>query len=194
MVIGYSYLVGDILHKAHILYLKNCKALCDKLICGVLTDKAVMEKKPKPILSFEDRLELIKAVKYVDVVIPQETYLATNNCNLIKPDILFENIGREEQSQNPGGKVIGDVWQINALAQNDKTERVGYQTQKPLELTNRIVNIMSNKNDLCFDPFCGSGTFPFSAKSLDRRYLGCDISDNAIQKCYERGLKIYNER
>ena len=52
MKIVYAYVCGDILHEGHLLFLENAKALGDKLIVGVLTDEAVMEKKARPALSF----------------------------------------------------------------------------------------------------------------------------------------------
>lgn len=98
----------------------------------------------------------------------------------------------KETYYNPKGKIMDDVWTIPMLGQNDKTERTGYSTQKPLALTDRIVKIMSNTNDLCFDPFCGAGTFCLSAKNLGRQYLGTDISPNAIKVCKQRGLETYD--
>ena len=83
---------------------------------------------------------------------------------------------------------MSDVWQVNMLGQNDKTERVGYQTQKPLELMDIIIKSSSNIGDLCLDPFCGSGTFCLSAKNLGRNYIGIDNSNIAVEKCKERGL------
>ncbi|HDM33021.1 MAG TPA: ADP-heptose synthase, partial [Deltaproteobacteria bacterium] len=77
MRLVYSYYVLDIVHRGHLLMMRNAKAIAGedgKLIVGILTDEAVMEKKPKPILSFEERMDLASAIKYVDVVVPQETY------------------------------------------------------------------------------------------------------------------------
>lgn len=71
--------------------LKNAKALGDKLIVGVLTDKAVMEKKPKPIFSFSKRIQLIQSLKFVDCAVPQKDYSPFNNIKSIKPDILIES-------------------------------------------------------------------------------------------------------
>ena len=51
--IVYAYVVADLLHVGHVLHLENSKALGDKLIVGVLTDKAVMEKKEKTNITFE---------------------------------------------------------------------------------------------------------------------------------------------
>ncbi len=89
--IVYAYVVADLLHVGHVLALENAKALGDKLIVGVLTDKAVMEKKPKPILSFSERMRLVKALKCVDVVVAQNDYSPINNLVSIIPDILMES-------------------------------------------------------------------------------------------------------
>ncbi len=62
MKIVYSYYVLDIVHKGHLLMMKNSKAIAGedgKLITGILTDEAAMEKKPKPVLSFEERIDLL---------------------------------------------------------------------------------------------------------------------------------------
>ena len=93
MRLVYSYYVLDIVHRGHLLMMKNAKAIAGedgKLIVGILTDEAVMEKKPKPILSFEERMDLASAIKYVDVVVPQETYSPMPNIMRIKPDVLID--------------------------------------------------------------------------------------------------------
>lgn len=105
-MIGYAYVVGDIVHFGHILHLKNCKSLCDNLIVGVLTDKATMEKKPKPIIPFKERLEIVGELKCVDAVVAQETYLPDRNVENIKPDILFESTSHKTPSENPWGRTI----------------------------------------------------------------------------------------
>jgi len=95
MVIGYAYVVGDILHVGHLLHLRNCKALCDRLIVGVLTDEAAMEKKPRPTMPFEDRIQLINALRHVDAAVAQAAYSPLPNILEIQPDILFECIEHE---------------------------------------------------------------------------------------------------
>lgn len=79
------------------------------------------------------------------------------------------------------GKVMGDVWEINAIAQNDKTERVGYSTQKPKELLEIIIKASSNKGDIVADFFCGSGTTGVAAKELGRNYILCDVNPKAVE-------------
>ncbi len=105
-MIGYTYVVADICHFGHILYLKNAKSLCDKLIVGVLTDKATMEKKPKPIMPFKERLQIVQELSCVDAVVAQETYSPDNNIAHIKPDILIESTSHKTPSDNPWGRTV----------------------------------------------------------------------------------------
>ncbi len=100
MKLVYSYYVLDIVHKGHLLMMKNAKAMAGKdgkLIVGILTDEAVMEKKEKPTISFEERIELASAIKYVDVAVAQETYSPLPNVMRIKPDILMESTSHDEE-------------------------------------------------------------------------------------------------
>ena len=79
------------------------------------------------------------------------------------------------------GAPITDVWDdINSLTPSAK-ERVGYDTQKPLELMDRIIKAFSNEGDLVADFFCGSCSFLVSAKNLGRNFIGCDINPKAIE-------------
>ena len=87
----YAYIVGDIIHQGHIIHLENAKALGDKLIVGVLTDEAVMQKKPRPIIPFSERMKLVKSLGCVDCVVAQDTYSPIKNIRTIKPDILAES-------------------------------------------------------------------------------------------------------
>jgi glycerol-3-phosphate cytidylyltransferase len=98
VIVGYAYVVGDLLHVGHLLHLQNCARLCDRLIVGVLTDRAAMEKKPRPTVPFDDRIRLVGQLKPVDAAVPQTTYSPLTNIVEIGPDILFENQGHEERS------------------------------------------------------------------------------------------------
>ena len=100
MIIGYAYVVGDLLHVGHLLHLQNCKHVCDRLVVGILTDEAAMEKKDRPIVSFDDRIRLVSQLKPVDAAIPQITYSPLTNLLEIRPDILFE-CQRHEQRKYP---------------------------------------------------------------------------------------------
>lgn len=111
MIIVYSYYVLDIVHKGHLEMLRNAKAMAGKegrLIVGILTNDAIMEKKSKPILSFEERIELARSIKYVDLVVVQKTYSPLINLQIIKPDILMEsNSHKPEQDVEDFMKSIG---------------------------------------------------------------------------------------
>lgn len=87
----------------------------------------------------------------------------------------------KEKYYDNRGKILDDVWRINILGQNDKTERVGYSTQKPKELLYPIIDSSCPKNGVFADFFCGSGTSLAVAKELGRKYIGCDINPKAIE-------------
>lgn len=92
----------------------------------------------------------------------------------------------KEKYYHPDGKVIGDVWQLNILGQNDKKERVGYDTQKPMALVERIVKTSSNERDVVADFYLGSGTTAVVCKLLNRDFIGCDISQRAVDLTTQR--------
>ncbi len=105
-IIGYAYVVGDILHFGHIQHLRNCRALCDKLIVGVLTDEACMEKKPRPAIRFKERFEIIAELKSVDAVVAQKEYSPYHNIVLIKPEIIFESDSHRYPFKTPISRTI----------------------------------------------------------------------------------------
>lgn len=82
----------------------------------------------------------------------------------------------DEQQGTPIGSVWTDIPPINSQA----TERLGYPTQKPLALLERIINASSNPGDVVLDPFCGCGTAVHVAQKLGRRWIGIDITHLAI--------------
>ena len=86
---------------------------------------------------------------------------------------------------NPKGKTPTDVWEISTLNSMAK-ERVGYDTQKPKQLIERIIKGFSNEGDIVADFFCGSGTSLVVAKELGRNYIGCDINPRAIEITNQR--------
>ena len=107
-----------------------------------------------------------------------------------------ENIGIREPKKHyyhPDGKVIGDVWQINILGQNDKKERNGYATQKPKTLLERIIKASSNEGDLVADFYIGSGTTGEVAIELNRSFIGCDINPRAIEIAEKRIKEAENK-
>ncbi len=78
--------------------------------------------------------------------------------------------GETKQADKKKGVPLSDVWDIPYLNPKAK-ERVGYPTQKPLILLERIINLITNENDTVLDPFCGSGTTCVASKLLNRNYI-----------------------
>jgi cytidyltransferase-like protein len=106
MKIVYAYICGDILHEGHLSFLENAKSLGDKLIVGILTDKAVMEKKKRPIIGFKERIRLISSLKCVDCAVPQNEYAPLENLKTIRPDILIES------SSHIGNKYLKQIHKV----------------------------------------------------------------------------------
>ena len=83
------------------------------------------------------------------------------------------------------GVPIADVWDIPLLNPKAK-ERVGYPTQKPILLLERIISLVTLPGGLVLDPFCGSGTTLVAAELLGRNSLGVDIASEAVQLATQR--------
>lgn len=85
-----------------------------------------------------------------------------------------------------------DVWtDIQALNPAAK-ERIGYPTQKPIALLQRIISASSNPDDVVLDPFCGCGTAVIAAEKLGRRWIGIDITSLAIAVIERRLSEIFD--
>ena len=118
MNLVYSYFVLDIVHRGHLLMMKNSKALAGeggRLIVGIVSDEAVLKKKGRlPVLSFSERLELAQSIKYVDLVVEQKDYSPVPNVKKIKPNILMESDSHDEfmikeatdMMETLGGRVV----------------------------------------------------------------------------------------
>jgi adenine-specific DNA-methyltransferase len=96
----------------------------------------------------------------------------------------------DEQEGVPVSSVWIDLPAVNAVAQ----ERLGYPTQKPLALLERIVKASSNEGDLVLDCFCGSGTTAAVAENLGRKWIACDLGRFAVHTTRKRLLSIPNVR
>ena len=86
------------------------------------------------------------------------------------------------------GQALDSVWGIKPVDPKDK-QRLGYPTQKPLALLERIIAASSNPDDIVLDPFCGCGTTIDAARRLDRQFVGIDISSFAIDLIIEQRLR-----
>ena len=88
------------------------------------------------------------------------------------------------------GVRLGDWWDMPHINASSK-ERLGYPTQKPLALLERIVAASSSEGDLIMDPFCGCGTAVDAAQKLGRRWIGIDITHLAVGLIERRLKKRY---
>ena len=93
----------------------------------------------------------------------------------------------DNYKQNPKGKHPEDWWEMQPIMPSSK-ERVGYPTQKPIKLLERIIKASSNAGDVVLDPFCGCGTTIHAAQNLGRRWIGIDVCVNAC-KVIEKRLR-----
>ncbi|KPL79942.1 DNA methyltransferase [Herpetosiphon geysericola] len=96
----------------------------------------------------------------------------------------------KQYQPHPLGTPVDDVWDIpiiNPLAH----ERLGYPTQKPLILLERIIQASSNLGDIVLDPFCGGGTTIAAAQKLGRRWIGIDITHLSIALQKYRLAEMY---
>lgn len=90
MIIGYTSGVFDLFHIGHLNLLKNAKGLCDKLVVGVTTDELMINyKKRKAVIPFNERLEIVRNIKFVDSVVPQESMNKLDMWQRLKYDIMF---------------------------------------------------------------------------------------------------------
>lgn len=115
MVIGYTTGVFDLFHVGHLNMLKNAKGMCDKLIVGVTTDELVSYKHKKAVIPFEERMEIVRNIRYVDAVVPQESMDKFEMWRKLKFDVMFVgddwyNTDKwnhyEEQFKSVGVKII----------------------------------------------------------------------------------------
>ena len=105
-------------------------------------------------------------------------------------------------AKGPDGKVlyietdrksIDDVWRLSMLQPADRNENIGYATQKPESLVDRIIKASSNEGDLVADFFCGSGTTAAMAEKLGRKWIVSDLGKFAIHTTRKRMIGIQRE-
>ena len=89
MITGYTAGVYDLFHIGHLNLLRNSKGMCDKLIVGVSSDELVSYKSKKAVIPFHERVEILRSIKYVDAVIPQEDMNKFKIWEKLKFDIMF---------------------------------------------------------------------------------------------------------
>ena len=111
-------------------------------------------------------------------------------------DKLVKATGKYYRYYLDSPKIPEDWWVgINSI-QSQATERVGYPTQKPLDLLDRIIKASSNQNDVVLDPFAGCATACVSAESLGRQWIGVDLSPLAaslVKARLKEAFKLFYE-
>lgn len=122
------------------------------------------------------------------------------------PRVLDEldRAGRVHWPKKPGGMPrlkqypeelpgipLQDIWTDVKPLHNLAAERLGYPTQKPQALLERIIRASSNEGDVVFDPFCGCGTAIYAAQANGRKWIGCDIAILSIQLVRDALLNRY---
>lgn len=98
-----------------------------------------------------------------------------------------------------GGGVMGTVWTDIHPVNSQARERMGYPTQKPVSLLERILSASSSEGDVVLDPFCGCGTTIEAAQRLDRQWVGIDVTHHAIDviegrlndRCPKASYKVF---
>ncbi len=105
---------------------------------------------------------------------------------LLFPASLEGRIMRKRYLDESQGAVVGDVWTDISQLRGATAERLGYPTQKPLALLERIVSASSAPGDVVLDPFCGCGTTIVAAHKLGRQWIGVDITPIAVSLVQQR--------
>jgi choline-phosphate cytidylyltransferase/glycerol-3-phosphate cytidylyltransferase len=89
MVVGYTTGVYDLFHVGHVNLLRNAKSMCDRLIVGVTVDELVAYKNKRAVIPFEERIEIIRACRYVDLAVPQNSMDKLDAVDRYKFDVMF---------------------------------------------------------------------------------------------------------
>ena len=124
-----------------------------------------------------------------EIRIPHKS-LSTNRAGRVIADALTPDM-REQYLKR--GKIPESWWPNFSPVGRIKSERVGYPTQKPLALYERIIKASSNEGDMVLDPFCGCATTPIAAERLGRQWIGMDLWDGAydiVQKRMEDNRQL----
>lgn len=110
--IGYTTGVFDLFHIGHLNVLKRAKLECDYLIVGVTSDELCMSaKNKKPVIPFQERMEIVEAIKFVDEVVPQVNYDKEEAWNNLKFDKMF--VGDDWKGTDKWNQIEKDFQKLN---------------------------------------------------------------------------------
>lgn len=89
MIIGYTAGVFDVFHVGHLAILKAARGMCDRLVVGVTTDRLASARGKSPLVTFQDRIDIVRSIKFVDAAIPQDDMDKLKVCKKLKASIMF---------------------------------------------------------------------------------------------------------
>ena len=112
MIIGYTTGVYDLFHIGHLNLLRKAKAQCDYLIVGVTTDELVSYKHKRAVIPFEERIQIVEAIRYVDQVVPQESMDKMAAWEKYHFDVMF--VGDDWKGTDKWNKIEADLEKVGA--------------------------------------------------------------------------------
>jgi len=156
----------------------------DTILFYTKSDNPVFNSFFEPYASKEEYLKTRKQRVYVDEN-GKEYTLDTRDRGNRKTKIYVEDALER-------GKVVDSVWNLDKI-NNSSKESIGYPTQKPEYLVERIIQASSNENDLVADFFCGSGTTLAVAEKFGRKWIGSDLGKFAIHTTRKRMIEVQRD-
>ncbi|MFR9527693.1 MAG: adenylyltransferase/cytidyltransferase family protein [Rikenellaceae bacterium] len=110
MIVGYTTGVFDLFHIGHLNLLRRAKEQCDYLIVGVTVDDLVAYKNKRAVIPFENRIEIVKAIKYVDEVVPQVNMNKMEAWTKLKFNKVF--VGSDWQNTDKWNKIESEFNEV----------------------------------------------------------------------------------
>jgi DNA modification methylase len=110
---------------------------------------------------------------------------------LLFPENKNGRIRRKLYLDELKGKPVQNLWDDIQMVSSQASERLGYPTQKPVALLERIIKTATDESDIVLDPFCGCGTTLVAAQKLKRKWIGIDISHTACRLMQRRMQKEF---
>ncbi len=125
-----------------------------------------------------------KQSPYTYIPLQEERDVPVRQLKRVKIGGVMKN-ARDDQGnviyQDKTTRTVDNVWRIRCLQPANKQEWVNYETQKPVDLIERVIDLASRPGDLVLDAFIGSGSSLVAAERKGRRWIGCDLGRFAVQ-------------